>query len=127
MEINYIIIMIFGIGIDIIEIKKINNIINKNYLIIKKILTINEIKIFNNLISFRRKIEFFGGRFACKEAFSKALMTGIGKISFKDIEILYNKNGSPNITKSPYNGNSFVSISHTKENIIGQVILEKKI
>lgn len=50
-------------------------------------MTNKELQIFERL-SPKRKIEFLAGRFAAKEAFSKAYGTGIGRdLSFRDIEI----------------------------------------
>ena len=44
------------------------------------------------------KINCYGKRFAAKEAFSKALGTGISKgLNFKEIEIFNNKLGKPYI------------------------------
>ena len=42
-------------------------------------------------LSTKRQIEFLAGRFACKEAFSKAWGTGIGKVGLQDIEVLTEK------------------------------------
>ncbi len=39
--------------------------------------------------------QHLAGRFACKEAVSKALGVGIGKIGWQDIEILNDENGRP--------------------------------
>ncbi|MDI5772428.1 4'-phosphopantetheinyl transferase superfamily protein, partial [Salmonella enterica subsp. enterica serovar Montevideo] len=61
----------------------------------------------------------------CKEAFSKAYGTGIGKIQLKDIEILNEENGRPVIETKVFNDNIHVSISHTDKITIAQVILEE--
>ncbi len=49
-----------------------------------------------------RKIEFLAGRFAAKEAVSKALGTGIGGkgVSMTDMEILKRENGAPYVRLS---------------------------
>ena len=62
---------------------------------------------------------------AAKEAFSKAWGTGIGKVSFQDLEILRDDNGAPAFTKSPHQGKVFVSLTHTEELAIAQVLLEE--
>ena len=85
---------IHGIGTDIVKISRIKKTINK-----KSLLT----RLFNkDEISKCKKMKnissCFAKRFAAKEAFSKALGTGIAKgINFKEIVILNQKNGKPYI------------------------------
>ncbi len=87
---------IFGIGTDIINIRRINNSLKRGGYAFKK-------KIFSDKeISYCEKKKnpgaFYAKRFAAKEAFTKALGTGIGKgISLKDIEIFNDTSGKPNI------------------------------
>lgn len=106
-----------GIGNDIIEINRIEKAIKKaNF--ITKVFTENEIKLFE--IKGNRS-EFFAGRFAGKEAVSKALGTGFREFSLTDIEILNNELGKPYVTFKnsieSYNKKYFIdiSISHCKE------------
>lgn len=77
----------------------------------------------------------YAGRFAAKEAFLKALQTGWrGKITWQDIEILSGENGVPVLNISgeasklvERSGATMLhlSISHTTEHAVAQVILEK--
>lgn len=93
--------MILGIGLDIVKISRIEKIIEKsqeNFL--QKIYTQSEIEKFYSISSKERKSEFLAKRFASKEAFSKALGVGIGKIQFHEIEIYNNANGKPEIRKT---------------------------
>lgn len=85
---------IFGTGCDIVEIERIKKALkNKNFQ--KKIYSKNEIKAANTK---SKKFSSYAKKFAAKEAFSKALGTGIsGGISFKDIEVNSNKLGKPYI------------------------------
>ncbi len=85
---------IFGIGNDIINIKRIDTSIKKNNLkFINRVFTKNEIKYCH---SKKNPASYFAKRFAAKEAFSKALGTGIRKgIDFKDIEIKNDLKGKP--------------------------------
>jgi len=87
---------IFGIGTDIINIKRINNSIKRGgYNFKKKIFSDKEI---NYCEKKKNPSAFYAKRFAAKEAFTKALGTGIGKgISLKDIEIFNDTTGKPNI------------------------------
>ena len=111
--------MIKGIGIDAVELPRIAKIIKEKQKFIDRVLTSNEI------VQFHRQVEFLGGRYACKEAFSKAWGTGIGKVTFQEIEILKNDAGQPVVTKSPYSGKVWVSITHTDEVAYAQIILEE--
>ena len=85
---------IFGIGTDIVSVDRIKNSLkNRNF--IKRIFNEKEIlkcKKTNN------SINCFAKRFAAKEAFSKALGTGISNgINFNEIVILNKKSGKPYI------------------------------
>jgi len=99
--------IIFGIGTDIISINRIKNSLKKKNFI-NRIFNEKEIlkcKRINN------SINCYAKRFAAKEAFSKALGTGISNgINFNEIVILNKKSGKPYI------------------NIIGQTkkVLDKK-
>jgi holo-[acyl-carrier protein] synthase len=115
--------MIKGIGVDIIELSRIKETIQNNKKFIERILCESEKNQFKKL-SEKRKVEFLAGRFAAKEAFSKAFGTGIGKdLSFQDIEIGTDKNGKPIILKPKTI--SHVSISHSKEYAVAQVVIER--
>lgn len=120
--------MIYGLGVDITEIERVHKIRQKNEKFITKVLTDNEFEFYQNLTE-KRKDEFLTGRFSVKESYSKALGTGIGKyVTFKDLEILDNEWGKPEFKKHPYSEklNAHVSISHTDELVMTEVILEKK-
>lgn len=119
--------MIEGIGIDLVEITRMKELFLKKPKIVKRILTPKESAYFQEL-SKKRQVEFLAGRFAAKEAFSKALGTGIGgELSFLDLEILPNSKNKPIIKTKIYSGNIHLSISHSEEFAVAQVILEKQI
>lgn len=116
--------MIKGIGVDITEIARVKRILERQPRFPERILTTNELKRFEQLTG-QRKMEYFAGRFAAKEAFSKANGTGIGhQLSFLDIEISVDKAGKPCII-SPISKGVHVSISHSKEYAIAQVVIEE--
>ena len=88
---------IVGIGVDIIENKRIKNSL-KNLKFKKRIYSTKELA---QSSLFKNKVGFFSKRFAAKEAFAKALGTGFsGNLNFKDIEIVNNKKGKPYYLKS---------------------------
>ena len=85
--------MIVGHGIDIEELASIQNAVEKREDFAKRVLTDKEMERFANLKG-RRQVEYLAGRWSAKEAFSKAMGTGIGKLGFQDLEVLNNENGS---------------------------------
>ncbi|MCR1877055.1 holo-ACP synthase [Paraclostridium bifermentans] len=83
---------ILGIGIDIVEIERIENILKNKKRFLNKIFTDEEIKYFE---SKHFRSETIAGNFSAKEAISKAFGTGIKNFNFDDIEVLRDKNGKP--------------------------------
>ena len=85
---------IFGIGTDIANINRIKRSLkNKNF--INRIFNKNEIKRCDKQIN---KPNCYAKRFAAKEAFSKAIGTGIGKgINLNEIIVHNIKSGKPSI------------------------------
>jgi len=117
--------MIAGIGVDIVDLEHMTTVYQKNPRIYKKILTPAECTVFESRTD-KRKMEYLAGRFAAKEAFSKAMGTGIGKtVTFQNVTVLNAKKGQPIIIESPFSGNAFVSISHSKHLVTAQIVLEK--
>ena len=88
---------IVGIGVDIIENKRIKNSL-KNLKFKKRIYSTKELA---QSSLFKNKVGYFSKRFAAKEAFAKALGTGFrDNLNFKDIEIVNDKMGKPYYLKS---------------------------
>jgi len=87
---------IFGIGTDIVNIKRMEKSLKKNGKPFKdRIFSKNEISYCEKK---NKSISYYAKRFAAKEALSKALGTGIRKgINFKDIEVLNDIYGKPSI------------------------------
>ena len=91
--------MFFRQGIDIVENKRIEKLLEKyKDKFKKKILSNDEILHINKIRSQKRKIQKISSRFAAKEATSKALCTGMRfGLNFKDIEIFYSEVGVPSL------------------------------
>lgn len=89
--------MIIGIGIDIIEIARIKNSIDKfGDGFLNKIYTKNELEY---CLAKQNKYQHLAARFAAKEAIYKALATGWEKdASWKSMEISNEPNGLPVVT-----------------------------
>ena len=124
--------MIYGIGTDIVSIERIQNILNKNRDgFINRVLTEHEKALFANKAD---NAAFCAKRFAAKEAFSKALGTGIGRIvSFQDLTVRSNEHGKPYFMPSEKlrlylqeKGikHGHLSISDESQNALAFVVLE---
>jgi len=86
---------IYGIGIDIVNSKRIKSIIQNNKNFKKRIFSKDEITYCEKKIN---KISCYFKRFAAKEAFAKSLGTGISKnLSFKEIEVKKKPSNQPYI------------------------------
>ena len=126
---------ILGIGVDIIENKRIKMSI-KNDKFKKRIYSNNELKLSTISIN---KISFFSKRFAAKEAFAKALGTGFrNNLNFRDIEVVNDKFGKPYFRKNRKiikviqknfnikNFDCFLSISDEKDYSTAFTIIQAK-
>ena len=117
--------MIVGHGIDIEELASIENAVTRREGFAKRVLTPKEMERFTSLKG-RRQIEYLAGRWSAKEAFSKAMGTGIGKLTFQDLEVLNNERGAPYFSQAPFFRKDLaVSISHTDQFVTASVILEE--
>lgn len=115
--------MIKGIGLDIVELPRLQKIVARTPRFATRILSVRELEIYNQLAS-HRQLEFLGGRFAAKEAYAKALGTGIGEsCTFHAIEILRNEVGAPTIYFNNKLTNDFISITHTEQFAAAQIII----
>ena len=124
---------IIGNGVDIVENKRINKLIDDKKFI-KRVFTNKEIRFSKNI---KNKTNYYAKRFAAKEAFVKALGTGFrNNINFSDIEVINNKLGKPkiNISKKVRSfikkkfkldkPKIYVSLSDENKHSIAYVILE---
>ncbi|SHH39157.1 2-amino-4-hydroxy-6-hydroxymethyldihydropteridine diphosphokinase [Thermosipho atlanticus] len=107
--------MIVGIGNDILNIKRINLKIER------RILT--DLEKDNGKLS----AQYLAGRFSLKESFFKAIGTGLGENSFKDVSFVNNKFGKPYaVFHKDFKGFNFchVSLSHD-DYVFSTVLLER--
>lgn len=117
--------LILGIGLDLVELDRIEKAVTRSRKFAERILTSRELTIFDTL-STSRQVEFLAGRFAAKEAYSKAVGTGIGQgCELHQIEILKDELGKPVLYFDGELANGFISITHTKQVAAAQVVLMK--
>lgn len=116
--------MIVGVGTDIVELSRLERVgIDR---LMKKILTEDELALLPE--KGKRKIEFVAGRFAAKEAISKAVGTGIGAhFAFHDVSVLSDSLGAPQaVWKNGDNKPAIhLSISHSDHYAVAMVVLER--
>lgn len=114
-------------GVDLIEISRIEDVIarhGKQYL--ERVYTPAELE------QCGRRAESLAGRFAAKEAVAKALGSGIGDVSWKDIEVLGNGQNAPVLTlhnKAKQRADELgfsswsLSISHSQSHSVAFVVM----
>lgn len=105
--------MILGLGTDIVQIDRIQQ-AGQEDAFLNRIFTPAELQKANSF-SPDRKRRFLAMRYAGKEAFVKAVGTGIGPISWQDIEILNNEKGAPVCTLSPKAQAFLTTLFHTDQ------------
>ncbi len=86
--------MIKGTGVDIVEISRIEKAISRHSGFFRRVYTARELE---DCMAEKSRTPSLAARFAAKEAVSKALGAGIGKIKWTDIEITNQKSGKPEI------------------------------
>jgi holo-[acyl-carrier protein] synthase len=122
--------MITGVGIDIVEIKRM-----EHWLINKKLLEryFHSEELEYILSRGKSAVLSLAARFAAKEAFGKALGTGLVNIALKDIQVICNPDGKPEIRlyrtaqkalEKSGAARAHISLSHERENAIAMIILE---
>ncbi len=124
--------MIKGIGTDIIEIERIKEAVERyGEDFLKRVFTDKEINYCQNRKAFR--YPELAVRFAAKEAYSKAIGTGIAGfgrqnngIRWKDVEIVNNSHGKPLfMIKGKISEKVQVSLSHSRDYAIAFVYVEE--
>lgn len=122
--------MILGTGVDIVEVDRFSKLIN-NPDFINRFFNKKEQKTYNNAQSM---CEHYASRFAAKEAFGKALGTGLASFSLTDIFVKNDEKGKPyiqvenkaeEVLKKTYGDCKIhLSLSHEKTFAIAYVIIE---
>lgn len=118
--------MVVGIGNDIVEIKRFETIMEKEY-VLHKMFSEREVALA------KKRPSFFAGNFAVKESVAKAFGTGIRGFQLKEIEVLRDEWGKPYVEFSGRAKelaerlqiqNIYVSISDTKQLVIATAVAE---
>jgi len=81
-----------AVGIDIIEVDRVRKVYEKyGERFLKRVFTPAEIS------NFRGKVQRIAGRFAAKEAISKALGTGMHGVAWREMEVVQLRSGRPSV------------------------------
>jgi len=124
--------VIISIGIDIIEVHRVREVLLRTPRFVERVYTTQE----RAYCDSRGVVaaQHYAARFAAKEATLKALQTGwSGGIAWQDIEVAARDSGAPfllfrgrvlEIYEASGARTAHLSISHTTEHAIAQVILE---
>src|SRR5688572_24611202 len=125
--------MIVGVGIDLVEVYRIRTVLVRTPRFAQRVFTERERTFCDGKGA--AAAQSYAGRFAAKEALLKAIKTGWrGKITWQDIEVVCDESGAPelNITGEAAKiltergaDRVHLSISHTAEHAIAEVILER--
>jgi len=124
--------MIVGIGVDIVETQRVGKLVaSHGDRFANRILTDAE---FTEFIRRKRSVAYLASRFAAKEAASKALGTGIGKlVEFKSLQLSNDSSGQPRLeflhralrlAREKKVTNVTISLSDEKHYAVAMVLLE---
>lgn len=119
------------IGVDVVDIKRIEDLMNKyGEKFLERVLTEKEKEYVMSKSKWQRNLHI-AGRFASKEAFYKAIGTGI--IAFKEVEVVNDNKGKPvinvygkakEVLESMNPKYIDISISHTNTVAVAVVVIE---
>ena len=126
--------MIFGIGTDIVAVKRMDDLhVRYGGKLAERVLAPEE---WGDYAEATNKEHFLAKRFAAKEAFAKAVGTGMrSPVSFTTISVVHDKQGKPGFVYSPELGawikshgiNSMhLSLSDEQEYVVAFVVAEQK-
>jgi holo-[acyl-carrier protein] synthase len=124
--------VIISIGIDFIEVHRVREVMLRTPRFVERVYTVNERAYCDGRGAVAA--QHYAARFAAKEAALKALQTGwTGGIAWQDIEVASRDSGAPLLlfhgrVRELYEESGaravHLSISHTTEHAVAQVILE---
>ncbi len=128
--------MIYGMGIDLIDIDRVKKEIERSGdAFCNRIFTEQEIRTCRAKLNPNVQSQCFAARFSAKEAFFKAIGTGVrGELHWKDVEVVNDPLGKPvlhlkgkvlEMVETKGISEIQLSISHTRQLATAVVILEK--
>lgn len=117
--------MIKNFGIDIIDNNRFKDKVDDENFVLR-ILSSKEIIHFKQITHHERKMEYLASRFSVKESLIKALGDELKDFNYSQVSVLNKDNGAPYIeTDFNIDYDVLVSISHSRDYTITQVIIQK--
>ena len=125
---------IVGIGSDIVKVSRIEKLVERyDQRFLQRVFTVAETAYASNKA---RPALHLAARFAAKEAFVKALGSGLREgLNWRDIEVINNQLGQPQFKLHSYaqeacherlNATTWLSLAHEQEFALAFVVLEEK-
>jgi len=115
--------MILGIGIDMIEVARVQKAIERNPRFVEKVFTAGELAYSEGK---KNRFQHLAARFAAKEAFIKALGRGV---PWTSVEVVNLPSGKPTLAVREAESLGFsqahVTLTHLAEYAVAVVVLEK--
>lgn len=123
--------MIYGIGTDIVKVDRIKKWLQDGKMV-QRFFNPAEM---NSCASIQASAEHYAARFAAKEAFGKAIGTGLSEFRLQDVFVKNDEFGKPELIlqneaadllkKKCGNAKIHISLSHEKEYALAYLIIEK--
>ena len=123
--------MVIGLGIDIVEVRRIGRALQNSDALAKKVFTQLEL---DYCLKKKNRFQHFAGRFAAKEAALKALGTGWQEgIRWKDVEVVPDELGKPELNfyrrarevfEASGAKRALLTITHASEYAVAAVVLD---
>lgn len=117
------------VGIDMVELSRVQAAMKKHRGFVKRVLSAAEYRVFTTFSHEVRQVEYVAGRWAAKEALSKALGTGIGKnLPMNAITVLNDEKNKPYLAAFPNDAKftASISLTHTQTLAAATVTLVPK-
>jgi holo-[acyl-carrier protein] synthase len=121
--------MIRGIGTDVVELDHFTGVVDRSRPgFLERLFTQREIE---HCERFKDRMASYAAVFAAKEAFLKALRTGLAPgIRWTDVEIVHGKSGAPRVVAHGHcvdllgEGRAHVSLTHSRRSAAAVVVIE---
>ncbi len=115
--------MIKGIGVDLVAITRFETRLDEAFL--NRILSPEERMVYEGFKTKRRQMVYLAGRFAVKEAYTKAVKHFKTPLNFNEVSVLNDTQGAPYLI-TPYQPEDtiHVSLTHDETHVVAMVVID---